>query len=397
MKIKISGVLSAPLTEVCAGSEIQLKAVTTSDDVIIRAESSYFVDQDGKYNFEVYPGRYDVYIQFSAEMPQKVGRIGVYEDSKPGTLEEYLLIDDGGFFKPEALKEFEKSCADAAAAAAAAKTSETNSANNAGAAANSASAAHTSETNSANNAAAAANSASAAHTSETNSANNAAAAAASASAAEEAANRGGNVDVSDFAKINDRNDFTEVNYFKLLTTFSGGGLFKSPSTFDSRAVFNSSAEFYGTVSLGYGSSSSAKIQCYSNLDIYNAKALRLYSAEIDGIARYPAIAFFTPGSTFEYIKIDGEPGEYIRITSRGAKTIRFDSEQCPADGLKFTGKDRIERSLFHSGFLPPAAIAVTELPAEPLDASVFYFVESESKLYFVAGGKKFAVALEEIS
>ncbi|HEE9631313.1 TPA: prophage tail fiber N-terminal domain-containing protein, partial [Escherichia coli] len=141
MKIKISGVLNAPLTEVCAGSEIQLKAVTTSNDIIAMAESSYFVGQDGKYEFNVFPGRYDVYIQFTATQPQKVGRIGVYEDSRPGTLEEYLLIDDGGFFKPEALIQFEKDCAAAAASAGAAKTAETNSANNAGAAAASAGAA----------------------------------------------------------------------------------------------------------------------------------------------------------------------------------------------------------------------------------------------------------------
>lgn len=100
MRVKISGVLSTPTAEVCAGSEIQLKAVTTSNDIIINAESSYFVGQDGKYEFNVYPGRYDVYIQFSAEAPQKVGRIGVYEDSQPGTLEEYLLIDNGGILNP---------------------------------------------------------------------------------------------------------------------------------------------------------------------------------------------------------------------------------------------------------------------------------------------------------
>ncbi|MCZ8661434.1 prophage tail fiber N-terminal domain-containing protein [Escherichia albertii] len=355
MKIKISGVLNSPLTEVCAGSEIQLKAVTTSNDVIIRAESSYFVGQDGKYNFDVYPGRYDIYIQFSAEVPQKVGRIGVYADSKPGTLEEYLLIDDGGFFKPEALIQFEKDCAAAAASAGAAKTSETNSANSA------------------------------------------AASAASASAAEEAANRGGNIDVSDFAKINERNDFTALNYFKLLTTFSGGGLFNASSTFEKLVTFKAQTEFYGDVLLGRDPSGSSKIKCYENLEIYNAKHLSLYSAKIDGITRHPSIAFFSPGSTFEYMKINGEPGDFVEISSRGAKTFKLNFGGCPADGLKFTGKDKIERSLFHTGFLPPAAISVAELPTEAQDVPMFYFVESESKLYLVVGDKKFAVALEDVS
>ncbi|EDW9825622.1 phage tail protein, partial [Salmonella enterica] len=166
MKIKISGVLSAPTAEVCAGSEIQLKAVTTSNNIIINAESSYFVGQDGKYEFNVYPGRYDVYIQFSAEAPQKVGRIGVYEDSAPGTLEEYLLIDNGGYFKPEALLQFEKDCAAAAASAAAAKLSEDASAGSASAAAGSAAAAKSSEDASAGSASAAAGSAAAAKSSE---------------------------------------------------------------------------------------------------------------------------------------------------------------------------------------------------------------------------------------
>ncbi|EGA0123893.1 hypothetical protein H4K58_004439 [Salmonella enterica] len=183
MKIKISGVLSAPTAEVCAGSEIQLKAVTTSNNIIINAESSYFVGQDGKYEFNVYPGRYDVYIQFSAEAPQKVGRIGVYEDSQPGTLEEYLLIDNGGYFKPEALIQFEKDCAAAAASAAAAKSSEDASAGSASAAAASAAAARSAEDASADNASAAAGSAAAAKLSEDVSAGSASAAAGSAAAA----------------------------------------------------------------------------------------------------------------------------------------------------------------------------------------------------------------------
>ncbi|HEE9628402.1 TPA: hypothetical protein R8E83_000588, partial [Escherichia coli] len=219
----------------------------------------------------------------------------------------------------------------------------------------------------------------------------------SASAAEEAANRGGNIDVSDFAKINERNDFTALNYFKLFTTFSGGGLFKAPSTFEKLAAFKDQTEFYGDVLLGRDPSGSSKIKCYANLEIYNAKHLSLYSAEIDGITRYPSIAFFSPGSTFEYMKISGEPGDYTEISARGAKTFKLNFGECPADGLKFTGKDKIERSLFHTGFLPPAAISVAELPTEAQGVPMFYFVESESKLYLTVGDKKFAVALEEVS
>ncbi|EJV0813663.1 prophage tail fiber N-terminal domain-containing protein [Escherichia coli] len=379
MKIKISGVLSAPLTEVCAGSEIQLKAVTTSDDVIIRAESSYFVGQDGKYNFEVYPGRYDVYIQFSAEMPQKVGRIGVYEDSKPGTLEEFLLLADGGFFKPEALKEFEKSCADAAAAAAAAKTSETNSANNAAAAAASASAAHTSETNSANNATAAAAAAAAAQAAETNSANNAAAAAASAA----------DLDATKFAKLDQENEFLEKNKFKKLATFLLGGAFSGATTFDALATFNNNIQI-GKNSAG----NTNKVSCYTDFDLYFGRSVRVYSGTVDGVKKSGQLAFWSPGGMFPDAYIDRKDESYLQIYDRNARNLKIDFPYGNTNGLQYVGSDRIARSIFHAGYLPPAATVVSKLPTESESKTAFYFTNGDEKLYFAYGNKKYAISAE---
>ncbi|EAB1771982.1 hypothetical protein EG069_02275 [Salmonella enterica] len=436
MKIKISGVLSAPTAEVCAGSEIQLKAVTTSNNIIINAESSYFVGQDGKYEFNVYPGRYDVYIQFSAEAPQKVGRIGVYEDSQPGTLEEYLLIDNGGYFKPEALIQFEKDCAAAAASAAAAKSSEDASAgsasaaaasaaaarsaedasadnasaaagsaaaarsaedasaDNASAAAGSAAAAKLSEDASADNASAAAGSAAAARSAEDASADNASAAAGSAAAAESAAERAaaaGGVDTSTLAQLGAKNTFTERQNFKEGIDVSTTG---SQSSFDRLKVTGGfwspgGSEFEGDMSIGLRTSTGA-VKCYVGIYVYNGQRIKFYLA---GASTANGIEFYEAGVNSPRGFILANKGvNRFHIYHKDFTTLLFDLERAEADGLKFRGKDRVEQTIYHSGYLPPAAVVAGELPAE-VTQPVFYFDDAVEQLYFLNGDKKYTVTL----
>ncbi|EEI0869504.1 hypothetical protein G9D32_002607 [Salmonella enterica] len=343
MKIKISGVLSAPTAEVCAGSEIQLKAVTTSNNIIINAESSYFVGQDGKYEFNVYPGRYDVYIQFSAEAPQKVGRIGVYEDSQPGTLEEYLLIDNGGYFKPEALIQFEKDCAAAAASAAAAKSSEDASAGSASAAAGSAAAAKSSEA------------------------------------------LLGDIDPENIAYKDKENTFSAENTFKETVRFkkntnffnaqfddyvrfygdidfNGGRIVFNPET---ESIFKNCAEFQAGLTVGIGFDSSE----FSGLNFYDLNQ----QAGFGGI--YPAYKDTT---------------HLLKNTT--ATKLLLDFESADENALKFKGKDGIEQTLYHSGYLPPAAVVAGELPAE-VTQPVFYFDDAANQLCFLCGDKKYNVTL----
>ncbi|ECK7391182.1 hypothetical protein FRN05_16210 [Salmonella enterica subsp. enterica] len=385
MKIKISGVLSTPTAEVCAGSEIQLKAVTTSNDVVINAESSYFVGQDGKYEFNVYPGRYDIYIQFSAEVPQKVGRIGVYEDSQPGTLEEYLLIADGGYFKPEALIQFENDCAAAAASAAAAKSSEDASAGSASAAAGSAAAAKSSEDASAGSASAAAGSAAAAKLSEDASADNASAAAGSAAAAKSSEELLGDIDPKNIAYKNMENVFLEGNTFKENThfkkttfffaaqfsdstlfygdvDFNGGRIVFNPET---ESVFKNCAEFQAGLTVGIGFDSSE----FSGLNFYDLN----WQAGFGGI--YPAYKDTT---------------HLLKNTT--ATKLLLDFPLTAPDGFRVKSADGVEGSVYHSGYLPPAAVVAGELPAE-VTQPVFYFDDAVEQLYFLNGDKKYAVTL----
>ncbi|MGL3296597.1 prophage tail fiber N-terminal domain-containing protein [Salmonella enterica] len=427
MKIKISGVLSAPTAEVCAGSEIQLKAVTTSNNIIINAESSYFVGQDGKYEFNVYPGRYDVYIQFSAEAPQKVGRIGVYEDSQPGTLEEYLLIDNGGYFKPEALLQFEKDCAAAAASAAAAKSSEDASAGSASAAAGSAAAAKLSEDASAgsasaaagsavaaklsedasagsasaaagsaaaaklsedasaSSASAAAGSAVAAKLSEDASAGSASAAAGSAAAAESAAERAesaGGVDISTLAKLAESNTFTAGNTFYGATTFN-----KEPVIVNYNFISTKHTSLDGSLEIGR-STSNMQVSCYAEVHLHNGHRLSIHSPG----AAIGAIDFYEGSYSSARGRICVSYSKTFTLMHQDDTKFLLDFASAEADGLKFRGKDRVEQTIYHSGYLPPAAVVAGELPAE-VTQPVFYFDDAIEQLYFLNGDKKYTVTL----
>ncbi|MBI9645167.1 prophage tail fiber N-terminal domain-containing protein, partial [Escherichia coli] len=129
----------------------------------------------GRYSMDVEYGQYSVALLVEGFPPSHAGTITVYEDSKPGTLNDFLGAATEDDVCPEALYRFEKMVEEAARnaeaasqSAAAAKKSET-------AAASSRNAAKTSETNAGNSAKAAAssktaaqNAATAAERSETN-------------------------------------------------------------------------------------------------------------------------------------------------------------------------------------------------------------------------------------
>ncbi|ECH9540635.1 hypothetical protein ABN36_18410 [Salmonella enterica subsp. enterica] len=385
MKIKISGVLSAPTAEVCAGSEIQLKAVTTSNNIIINAESSYFVGQDGKYEFNVYPGRYDVYIQFSAEAPQKVGRIGVYEDSQPGTLEEYLLIDNGGYFKPEALIQFEKDCAAAAASAAAAKLSEDASAGSASAAAASAAAAKSSEDASAGSASAAAGSAAAAKLSGDASADSASAAADSAAAAKSSEALLGDIDPENIAYKDKENTFSAENTFKETVRFKKNAYFFN-------AQFDNYVRFYGDVDVncnrivfdtGTEVAFKGGVEFQAGLTI----GIGFDEAEFSGLNFYDLNWQTGFGGMYPAYKATTH-----LLKNTTATKLLLDFPLTAPDGFRVKSADGVEGSVYHSGYLPPAAVVAGELPAE-VTQPVFYFDDAVEQLCFLCGDKKYTVTL----
>ena len=178
MAVQISGVLKDGAGKPIQNCTIQLKAKRNSTTVLVNTVASENPDEAGRYSMDVEYGQYSVILLVEGFPPSHAGIITVYEDSKPGTLNDFLGAMTEDDVMPEALRRFEEMVEEAARnaeaasqSAAAAKKSET-------AAASSKNAAKTSETNAANSAQAAAasqtasaNSATAAKKSETNAKN----------------------------------------------------------------------------------------------------------------------------------------------------------------------------------------------------------------------------------
>ena len=178
MAVQISGVLKDGAGKPIQNCTIQLKAKRNSTTVVVNTVASENPDEAGRYSMDVEYGQYSVTLLVEGFPPSHAGTITVYEDSKPGTLNDFLGAMTEDDVMPEALRRFEEMVEEAARnaeaasqSAAAAKKSET-------AAASSKNAAKTSETNAANSAQAAAtsktasaNSATAAKKSETNAKN----------------------------------------------------------------------------------------------------------------------------------------------------------------------------------------------------------------------------------
>ena len=178
MAVQISGVLKDGAGKPIQNCTIQLKAKRNSTTVVVNTVASENPDEAGRYSMDVEYGQYSVILLVEGFPPSHAGAITVYEDSKPGTLNDFLGAATEDDVRPEALYRFEKMVEEAARnaeaasqSAAAAKKSET-------ATASSKNAAKTSETNAANSAQAAAasqtasaNSATAAKKSETSAKN----------------------------------------------------------------------------------------------------------------------------------------------------------------------------------------------------------------------------------
>ncbi|EAV7558870.1 prophage tail fiber N-terminal domain-containing protein [Salmonella enterica] len=213
MPVLISGVLKDGTGTPVQNCTIQLKACRTSTTVVVNTVASENPDDAGRYSMDVEQGQYTVTLLVEGYPPSHAGVITVYDDSKPGTLNDFLGAMTEDDVRPEALRRFEAmveevarqaseasrnataagqaseqaqtSAARAGASETAAKTSETQAASSAGDAGASATAAAASEK-------AAAASAAAAKTSETNAATSASTAAASATAASSSASEASN-------------------------------------------------------------------------------------------------------------------------------------------------------------------------------------------------------------
>ncbi|EMX9274062.1 prophage tail fiber N-terminal domain-containing protein, partial [Escherichia coli] len=107
MAVKISGVLKDGTGKPVQGCTIVLKAKRTTDTVIVNTLASENPDEAGLYSMDVEYGQYSVILLVEGFPPSHAGTITVYEDSQPGTLNDFLTAPDEGDLKPDVVKRFE--------------------------------------------------------------------------------------------------------------------------------------------------------------------------------------------------------------------------------------------------------------------------------------------------
>ncbi|ECH0718394.1 prophage tail fiber N-terminal domain-containing protein, partial [Salmonella enterica] len=86
---------------------IQLKASRTSTTVVVNTVASENPDDAGRYSMDVEQGQYTVTLLVEGYPPSHAGVITVYDDSKPGTLNDFLGAMTEDDVRPEALRRFE--------------------------------------------------------------------------------------------------------------------------------------------------------------------------------------------------------------------------------------------------------------------------------------------------
>ncbi|HII2335185.1 TPA: prophage tail fiber N-terminal domain-containing protein, partial [Escherichia coli] len=86
---------------------IQLKAKRNSNTVVVNTLASENPDEAGRYSMDVEYGQYSVILLVEGFPPSHAGTITVYEDSRPGTLNDFLGAMTEDDARPEALRRFE--------------------------------------------------------------------------------------------------------------------------------------------------------------------------------------------------------------------------------------------------------------------------------------------------
>ncbi|EJO7263695.1 prophage tail fiber N-terminal domain-containing protein [Salmonella enterica] len=89
------------------GKSLQLKACRTSTTVVVNTVASENPDDAGRYSMDVEQGQYTVTLLVDGYPPSHAGVITVYDDSKPGTLNDFLGAMTEDDVRPEALRRFE--------------------------------------------------------------------------------------------------------------------------------------------------------------------------------------------------------------------------------------------------------------------------------------------------
>ena len=124
MSVVISGVLIDGAGIPMSGCHIILKSRVNTSEVVMRTVADVVTGNCGEYCFKAQTGKYCVYLKQDWRDEYCVGDIAVYDDSKPGTLNDFLTALDEGDLKPDVVKRFEEMVAQAQQSAEAAAKSE---------------------------------------------------------------------------------------------------------------------------------------------------------------------------------------------------------------------------------------------------------------------------------
>ncbi|HFW6631432.1 TPA: prophage tail fiber N-terminal domain-containing protein [Escherichia coli] len=124
MSALISGALINGAGVPMAECKIYLDALVNTSEVVTESFAVIETDAAGQYAFEAQKGKYTVHIKQKNGPKCCVGDISVYDDSKPGTLNDFLTALDEGDLKPDVVKRFEEMVAQAQQSAEAAAESE---------------------------------------------------------------------------------------------------------------------------------------------------------------------------------------------------------------------------------------------------------------------------------
>ncbi|MED0338986.1 prophage tail fiber N-terminal domain-containing protein [Escherichia marmotae] len=124
MSVVISGVLIDGAGIPMSGCHIILKSRVNTSEVVMRTVADVVTGNCGEYCFKAQTGKYCVYLKQDWCDEYCVGDIAVYDDSKPGTLNDFLTAPDEGDLKPDVVKRFEEMVAQAQQSAEAAAESE---------------------------------------------------------------------------------------------------------------------------------------------------------------------------------------------------------------------------------------------------------------------------------
>ncbi|HAW3396948.1 TPA: phage tail protein [Escherichia coli] len=124
MSVVISGALIDGAGIPMSGYHIILKSRVNTSEVVMCTKADVVTGNNGEYSFEAQVGKYCVYLRQDWRDEYCVGDIAVYDDSRPGTLNDFLTALDEGDLKPDVVQRFEEMVAQAQQSAEAAAESE---------------------------------------------------------------------------------------------------------------------------------------------------------------------------------------------------------------------------------------------------------------------------------